>query len=94
MAQPSPAPASRPQPPAPAPGPSPSPGPGPRPPAPAPSQAQPGARGRVVGLVSGAQYNARIGKVVDYDGDSGRYLVELDAENQLRVKRGNLLCAL
>ena len=63
-------------------------------PAPAPSQAQPGARGRVVGLVSGAQYNARIGKVVDYDGDSGRYLVELDAENQLRVKRGNLLCAL
>merc|ERR1740117_1299624 len=53
-----------------------------------------GARGRVVGLVSGAQYNARIGKVVDYDGESGRYLVQLDAEQQLRVKLGNLLCAL
>ena len=50
--------------------------------------------GRVVGLVSGAQYNARIGKVVDYDGESGRYLVQLDAAQQLRVKLGNLLCAL
>ena len=47
-----------------------------------------------MGLVSGAQYNARIGKVVDFDGESGRYLVQLDAEQQLRVKLGNLLCAL
>ena len=53
-----------------------------------------GARGRVGGLESGAQYNARIGKVVDFDGESGRYLVQLDAEQQLRVKLGNLLCAL
>ena len=48
----------------------------------------------MVGLVSGAQYNARVGKVVDYDGAAGRYLVQLDAEHQLRLKLGNLLCAL
>ena len=53
-----------------------------------------GARGKVVGLVRGAQYNARVGKVMDYDAESGRYLVQLDAEHQLRVKLANLLCAL
>ena len=83
--------------PAPTPAPAPAPQPQPHNRSPGPTTApypQPGARGRVVGLVSGAQYNARVGKVVDYDGAAGRYLVQLDAEHQLRLKLGNLLCAL
>ena len=97
---PAPAPAPQPQPHNRSPGPTtpaPQPQPHPHNRSPGPTTApypQPGARGRVVGLVSGAQYNARVGKVVDYDGAAGRYLVQLDAEHQLRLKLGNLLCAL
>lgn len=50
-----------------------------------------GARGRVVGLNSGAQYNGRVGKVLDFDREAGRYTVELDGSNQLRVKLANLV---
>jgi len=50
-----------------------------------------GSRGRVVGLVNGAQYNQRVGKVLDFDRGAGRYVVQLDEEHQLRVKPANLM---
>ena len=53
-----------------------------------------GTRGKVVGLQSGAQYNGTVGKVLEYDREAGRYLVQLDGGHQLRVKLPNLLCAL
>ena len=52
-----------------------------------------GTRGRVVGLSSAAaaQYNNRVGKVLEYDREAGRYVVQLSDEHQLRVKPANLM---
>ncbi|KAL3913724.1 MAG: hypothetical protein SGPRY_007881, partial [Prymnesium sp.] len=49
-----------------------------------------GAVGTVVGLQGAAQYNGTLARVLSHDDTSGRYLVTLDGEKQLKLKRGNL----
>ena len=50
-----------------------------------------GARGRVVGLTSpaGAKWNEQIGQVVSFDGQAGRYVVQMSKDDQLRIKAVN-----
>ncbi len=48
-------------------------------------------RARVVGLVSAAQWNGRVGKVLSFDREKRRYLVQLTDEQQLSVKLENLI---
>jgi len=50
-----------------------------------------GVRARVVGLTGAPQWNDKVGKVLDFDRDKGRYLVQMTDEQQLRVKLENLL---
>merc|ERR1712146_340600 len=50
-----------------------------------------GVRARVVGLTNGAQYNSRVGKVLDFDREAGRYLLQLSQDQQLKVKLENLM---
>jgi len=49
-------------------------------------------RGKVVGLTSekGSRWNDKVGKVVSYDREAGRYLVEMTKDDQLRVRPDNL----
>lgn len=49
-----------------------------------------GCSGVVLGLQGAPQHNGKAGYVVSYDASSDRYLVALDATNQLRLKRSNL----
>ena len=50
-----------------------------------------GTRARVFGLQSdaGSKWNDKIGKVLSYDRDAGRYLVQMSKEDQLRIKQTN-----
>eukprot|EP00668_Euglena_longa_P016657 GGOE01020945.1.p1 GENE.GGOE01020945.1~~GGOE01020945.1.p1 ORF type:complete len:375 (+),score=108.34 GGOE01020945.1:99-1223(+) len=43
----------------------------------------------IMGLADAAQYNGKWGKVLDFDADTGRYLVKLDDKAQLRVRLDN-----
>ena len=51
------------------------------------------ARGKVVGLTSetGSRWNDQIGKVLSFDHEAGRYVVEMSREDQLRVKPVNFV---
>lgn len=50
------------------------------------------ARVRVKGLTSegGSKWNDKIGKVLSFDREAGRYLVELSKDDQLRVRPVNI----
>jgi len=50
-----------------------------------------GARAQIVNLTKGTQWNSKVGKVLEYDRQEGRYLVQMSEEQQLRVKLENLL---
>ena len=52
-----------------------------------------GARGKVVGLTSdaGSKWNDQVGKVISFDREAGRYVVEMSREDQLRIKPANLI---
>ncbi|KAL1510213.1 hypothetical protein AB1Y20_006541 [Prymnesium parvum] len=50
-----------------------------------------GARAQIVNLTKGTQWNHKVGQVIDYDNEGGRYLVQMSEEQQLRVKLENLL---
>jgi thioredoxin len=47
----------------------------------------------VLGLVSAAQHNGKWAKVLSYDPGSGRYLTQIDASTQLKLKRQNVSVA-
>ena len=51
-----------------------------------------GTRARVFGLQSdaGSKWNDKIGKVLSYDREAGRYTMEMSATDQLRIKLANL----
>ena len=51
-----------------------------------------GTRGRVFGLTSeaGSRWNDKVGKVLSFDREAGRYLMEMSASDQLKIKRENL----
>jgi len=49
-----------------------------------------GCSGVVLGLQGAPQHNGKVGYIVSFDASSDRYLVALDATNQLRLKRSNL----
>ncbi len=51
-----------------------------------------GARGKVHGLTSdaGSKWNEKVGKVLSFDEASGRYLLQMTADNELRIKPANL----
>ena len=51
-----------------------------------------GCRGKVFGLTSesGSKWNEQVGKVVSFDREAGRYVLEMTATEQLRIKPGNL----
>lgn len=44
-----------------------------------------------MGLTGAAHWNDRVGKVLEFDRENGRYLVQMTEEQQLRVKLENLL---
>jgi len=50
----------------------------------------PTTRVRVQGLKSGAQWNEKIGKVLEFDRASWRYLVQMTEQDQLRIKPENI----
>ena len=50
-----------------------------------------GARAHIVNLTKGTQWNQKVGKVLDFDRQEGRYLVQMSEEQQLRVRLENLL---
>jgi len=52
----------------------------------------PNARGKVVGLTSesGSKWNDKIGKVISFDREAARYLIQMTKDDQLRVKPQNL----
>ena len=52
-----------------------------------------GARGKVVGLTSdtGSKWNDKVGKVLSFDREAGRYVVEMTREDQLRIRPQNLI---
>lgn len=50
-----------------------------------------GARVEVVGLVGAAQFNGKIGNILSYDDDVGRYLVQVRMDKQLKLKRENVI---
>ena len=52
----------------------------------------PNARGKVVGLTSesGSKWNDKIGKVLSFDREAGRYVMEMSKTDQLRIKPANL----
>uniref|UniRef100_A0A7S2GR08 Uncharacterized protein n=1 Tax=Haptolina brevifila TaxID=156173 RepID=A0A7S2GR08_9EUKA len=49
-------------------------------------------RGKVVGLTSesGSKWNDKIGKLLSFDREAGRYLIQMTKDEQLRVKPQNL----
>ena len=49
-----------------------------------------GAVGTVHGLQGAPQYNGALGRVLEHDAAAGRYLLQLDDEKQLRVRRQNV----
>ena len=51
-----------------------------------------GTRGRVFGLTSeaGSKWNDKVGKVLSFDREAGRYLMEMSKSDQLKLKRDNL----
>ena len=49
-----------------------------------------GARVCILGLVSAAQHNGKIGTVLSYEAGAGRYAVQLSDALELRVKRENV----
>jgi len=49
-----------------------------------------GTVGHVTGLKA-EHYNGRLGKVVTYDVDTGRYLFQIETQKQLKLKRQNVL---
>jgi len=51
-----------------------------------------GTRGRVHGLTSdsGSKWNDKVGKVLGFEAESGRYLVQMTTDEQLRIKPQNL----
>jgi hypothetical protein len=50
-----------------------------------------GSVGTVIGLVGAAEYNGMPVKVLEYDGASGRYLVQVAKDKQLKLKRSNVI---
>lgn len=50
-----------------------------------------GARAKVVGLVSQPQWNDKVGKVLDFDRERRRYVVQMLADQQLSVKLESLM---
>ena len=51
-----------------------------------------GTRGKVHGLTSdvGSRWNDRIGNVLSFDRDAGRYVVQMSRDDQLRIRPINL----
>ena len=49
-----------------------------------------GTVGQVAGLKA-EHYNGRLGKVVTYDVETGRYLFQIETQKQLKLKRQNVL---
>eukprot|EP00966_Prymnesium_polylepis_P192065 4450933-Prymnesium_polylepis.1 len=49
-----------------------------------------GTVGTVTGLQGAPQYNGTLGRVLSHDDASGRYVVHLGGDKQLRLKRTNL----
>jgi len=51
-----------------------------------------GTRGRVHGLTSdsGSKWNDKVGKVMGFDAEAGRYQLQMTADEQLRIKPQNL----
>jgi len=51
-----------------------------------------GTRGKVTGLTSesGSKWNDKVGQVVSFDREAGRYLLQMTADDQLRIKPVNL----
>jgi hypothetical protein len=51
-----------------------------------------GTRGRVFGLTSetGSRWNDKVGTVLSFDREAGRYLMEMSKTDQLKIKRDNL----
>jgi hypothetical protein len=47
--------------------------------------------GTITGLVGGAEHNGKQGKIVTYDAISGRYLVQIETQKQLKLKRVNVI---
>ena len=47
----------------------------------------------VLGLKSAAQHNGKWAKILSYDASSGRYVAQIDASTQLKLKRQNLSVA-
>ena len=47
----------------------------------------------ILGLKSAAQHNGKWAKILSYDASSGRYLAQIDASTQLKLKRQNLRVA-
>jgi thioredoxin len=47
----------------------------------------------VLGLVSAAQHNGKWAKILSYDSAAGRYLAQIDATTQLKLKRQNMSVA-
>ena len=50
-----------------------------------------GARVEVAGLVGAAQFNGKVGQILDYDADAGRYLVQVAMNKQLKLKKENVV---
>jgi len=50
-----------------------------------------GARAKVVGLVSQPQWNGKVGKVLEFDREKRRYVVQMTADQQLSLKLECLL---
>jgi thioredoxin 1 len=50
----------------------------------------PGFRCEVAGLVGAAQYNGKVGEVVSFDEDAGRYVVQVATNKQLKLKKDNV----
>lgn len=50
-----------------------------------------GARVEVLGLVGAAQFNGKIGQILSHDAESGRYLVQVRQDKQLKLKRENVV---
>jgi uncharacterized protein (DUF2147 family) len=47
----------------------------------------------IFGLEAAAQHNGKWARITSYDSGSGRYFAQIDANNQLKLKRCNLTVA-
>jgi ABC-type arginine transport system ATPase subunit len=52
----------------------------------------PGTRVRVSGLTSesASKWNEKVGKILSFDREAGRYVMEMSKEDQLRIKPANM----